>query len=202
MYTTGHTITNMSNKRQRVIEEAYKLFYRNGYNGVGVNEIVTAAEVPKGSFYYYFKTKENLAVETVRHYQKIDLTAQKLILTDTKQHPLQRIAQIGEMRLTKYEQEFNYKLGCYAGNMALEMGDVSIPMQQALDDYFTEYQQILVACLHDAQEGGFLSELYDVNEFAAFMIDSFEGALVRMKTAGSVEPLRINIKMISTFFNK
>tara|TARA_B100001989_G_C24517789_1_gene454142 strand:+ start:378 stop:1025 length:648 start_codon:yes stop_codon:yes gene_type:complete len=51
--------------KQKLIETAIELIWRESYNGVSVDEICKKADVKKGSFYHYFPSKAHLAVETM-----------------------------------------------------------------------------------------------------------------------------------------
>ena len=104
----------MSYKRQKVIEEAFKLIYEKGYNGVGINEIVTAASVPKGSFHYYFETKENLALETIHYYYNYFLAALKHILTNQSTQPLERLNKLNQFLIDTYSDPWRMEHGCLA----------------------------------------------------------------------------------------
>ena len=57
--------------RQRLIECAAKLFWKNGYSATGISEILRQTDLPKGSFYFYFKSKDDLATAVTEYYQKI-----------------------------------------------------------------------------------------------------------------------------------
>ena len=57
--------------RQRLIECAAELFWKNGYSATGISEILKQTGLPKGSFYFYFKSKDNLATAVTEYYQKI-----------------------------------------------------------------------------------------------------------------------------------
>ncbi len=57
--------------RQRLIECAAELFWKNGYSATGISEILRQADLPKGSFYFYFKSKDDLAKAVTEYYQKI-----------------------------------------------------------------------------------------------------------------------------------
>lgn len=59
----------MSTPRERILEIASELFFRQGYNSTGINQIIAEAKVAKASFYQHFKSKENLCVAflNVRH---------------------------------------------------------------------------------------------------------------------------------------
>ena len=55
-------MTKGEQSRQRLIDCAAELFWKNGYAVTGISEILNASGLPKGSFYFYFKSKEELAV--------------------------------------------------------------------------------------------------------------------------------------------
>ena len=57
--------------RQRLIECAAELFWKNGYSATGISEILKQTDLPKGSFYFYFKSKDDLAAAVTEYYQKI-----------------------------------------------------------------------------------------------------------------------------------
>ena len=57
--------------RQRLIECAAELFWKNGYSATGISEILKQTGLPKGSFYFYFKSKDDLAAAVTEYYQKI-----------------------------------------------------------------------------------------------------------------------------------
>jgi len=56
--------------RQRLIDCAAELFWKNGYAATGVSGILNAAGLPKGSFYFYFKSKDELALAVISNYQE------------------------------------------------------------------------------------------------------------------------------------
>ncbi len=51
-----------SNIKEHIIEIASKLFYVNGYNATGINEIITKAEIAKATLYHHFKSKEAICI--------------------------------------------------------------------------------------------------------------------------------------------
>ena len=57
-----------SDARERLIEEASRLFHQRSYEGVGVQELCDAAEIHKGSFYHFFKSKDELAAAVIDAY--------------------------------------------------------------------------------------------------------------------------------------
>ena len=57
--------------RQRLVECAARLFWKNGYSATGISEILQQTGLPKGSFYFYFKSKDELAMAVTAYYQKL-----------------------------------------------------------------------------------------------------------------------------------
>ena len=52
--------TEKKSVKSRIVSAAWQLFYEKGYNGTTVDEIIELSETSKGSFYYYFSTKDEL----------------------------------------------------------------------------------------------------------------------------------------------
>ncbi|MDF2885356.1 MAG: transcriptional regulator, TetR family [Clostridiaceae bacterium] len=65
--------TKGENAKKYLIEISSKLFLQKGYSNTGINDILTEAGVSKGSFYFHFSSKKDLAVEVAKYYQKIIL---------------------------------------------------------------------------------------------------------------------------------
>lgn len=54
----------------KLIECAAELFYKNGYNATGINDILKITQLPKGSFYFQFESKKELAIQVNFYYEK------------------------------------------------------------------------------------------------------------------------------------
>ena len=57
--------------RAKLVACAAELFWRQGYNATGLSEILQAASLPKGSFYFYFKGKKDMAAAVIEYYRRI-----------------------------------------------------------------------------------------------------------------------------------
>lgn len=73
------------NKRELIMDEAFKLFVEKGYYGLSLQELVNRCGIPKGSFYYYFPDGKNQLLcevieRTYQHMEKSILT--KLLVKD------------------------------------------------------------------------------------------------------------------------
>ncbi len=59
-------LMNVMNARSRIVETASRLFYTQGYNSTGINQVIAEAEVAKASLYQYFPSKEDLLIEYLK----------------------------------------------------------------------------------------------------------------------------------------
>lgn len=64
-----------TNKRKRLVQAAEKLFAQYGYRKVSIDEIVQNAGVAKGTFYLYFKNKDELYTHIIEHYYQKEIIA-------------------------------------------------------------------------------------------------------------------------------
>src|ERR1700733_11774638 len=97
-----------SRVREKILNAALECFHTSGFSACGVQEIVDKADVPKGSFYNYFKTKELLACEV------IELYASRLrmeMLDDKAVAPVERLRGHFEF-FASVSKSFGYKKGC------------------------------------------------------------------------------------------
>ena len=58
-------------RRQELIDIAEQLFIKKGYEQTAVSDIVKKAKVAQGTFYYYFKTKEEILDSIIGRYIKL-----------------------------------------------------------------------------------------------------------------------------------
>ena len=84
-----------SDARDRILDAAQALIELRGYSALGVAEICKAAGVPKGSFYYFFESKEVLALAVIdEHWAVQGRDWERIMRSDTQ--PLQRLRQLFE----------------------------------------------------------------------------------------------------------
>ncbi len=61
-------MTKGEQSKRKIIETAGDLFWKNGYTRTGISEILKATGLPKGSFYFYFKKKSDVAEAVLQYY--------------------------------------------------------------------------------------------------------------------------------------
>lgn len=62
--------TKGEQSKMKLIECAAELFLQKGYNATGINDILAGTGLPKGSFYFHFASKKDLAINVSEYYEK------------------------------------------------------------------------------------------------------------------------------------
>jgi AcrR family transcriptional regulator len=70
MHSTAKNSGKGSRAKERLIATAARMFIKNGYYATGISEIIEEARVSKGSFYFYFKSKKDLALEVYKYFNR------------------------------------------------------------------------------------------------------------------------------------
>lgn len=163
--------------------------FENGYSATGIKEITNRVSIPKGSFYNHFNNKEEFGLEVVQNYCDNGLKMYQKRFLDTTLSPLARVETFFDVLIQSYSNQMDYKLGCVMGNFSTEMSDVNENFRELLDVEFDKLQDVIEQCLKEAVELGEISKDKNTNTLASFLLNSWHGAMLRMKTTANSKPL-------------
>lgn len=183
----------MQTTREHLIEIGLQRIHKIGYAGTGVKEILDLAGVPKGSFYHYFPSKEAFAQEVLQQYASREAQRWEIILREDKLPPLKRLRKYFNELVSVYGQKGPIR-GCLMGQMSVEVAEQSPAIQSLLSRAFGDWQEAIAALLRSAVDRGDLPRSTKADELASFLLNSWEGALVRSKAEKSDQPLEIFIQ--------
>ena len=176
--------------RQRILEAGADLVHRQGFHNTGLKDILKAADVPKGSFYFYFDSKEAFGIEMVNHYGQKFRSIFENARSRADMTPLERIRWIFD-RFLDHFAENGYTRGCPLGNLAQEMSDLSEPFRVRLLQALDSMASALQGLLDDAREAGEIPADTDTQDTAVFLVEAWHGAIIRMKVTKDGEPLQL-----------
>lgn len=163
-----------------ILQIGTNLIIKKGFNNVGLQEILTAAKIPKGSFYYYFKSKEDFGMQVIRYYSETSLEFLETYLTDRNKVPRERILSLfRDMKAAYHSKE--YREGCLLGNCSLELSDIKPTYAANIAGELDKWQLAFERCILEGQQEGSIKTQTEARKLAAFLINSWEGALLRMK---------------------
>ncbi|MBL1258759.1 MULTISPECIES: TetR/AcrR family transcriptional regulator [Methylocystis] len=174
--------------RKRLLDHGVALMLMNGYRGAGLSDILKAAQVPKGSFYYYFESKEAFGAEAIAHYLAPFLRRLGERLREPGRNGLDALA--AYFRELASELEANgFKGGCLLGNLMGEIADASPASRAALKKGVDRYRDLLADGIARAQIEGVARKDRSPRAMADLLIDGWQGAMLRMKIEQSAAPL-------------
>ncbi|UCF82056.1 MAG: TetR family transcriptional regulator C-terminal domain-containing protein [Desulfobacteraceae bacterium] len=191
-------ITAAKNTKEKILQVGADIIHHKGFNHTGLQEILQAAEVPKGSFYNYFKNKEDFGLQVVDHFVNHFGGLAKSVLEDSTISPLKRIENLLDFFIDYFQSE-DFARGCPIGNLSQEMGDLSPAFRERLKYAIDQIAQFYAKTLIEAQIAGEIPESLDVREAAYFLVSSWHGALMRMKIVKNPHPLKNHKKFIFDF---
>lgn len=151
-----------------------------GFSAVGLDEILRAARVPKGSFYHYFASKEAFGAALIDAYAAYFARKLDRWLTDETRPPLTRMADFIADAITGMARH-GYRRGCLVGNLGQEIGTLPDRFRAQLQQVFADWQARTAACLRAAQADGAIARDHDCDQLAALFWIGWEGAVLRAK---------------------
>jgi TetR/AcrR family transcriptional regulator, transcriptional repressor for nem operon len=182
---------SVPNTRDHLLQIGLRQIRSMGYASTGIKEILDEAKVPKGSFYHYFPSKEAFAGEVLKLYAEEEAERCKNILEDSKAAPLKRLRRYFDELIRIYGPAAPVSGGCMLGNLSLEMADHSDLIQTTLHKSFANWQAAIASVLHEAIERGDIKQSNKAEDLAAFLLNNYEGAILRSKADRSIKPLEV-----------
>ncbi|MBY8879091.1 TetR/AcrR family transcriptional regulator [Actinacidiphila acidipaludis] len=176
-----------SDARQKILDAAQALIELRGYSALGVAEICKAAGVPKGSFYYFFESKESLALTVLDEHWAAQRTAWTGLLTDTATPPLHRLRRLFEETEAAQlagQQDCGTVSGCMFGNLSLEMSNQTEAVRTRLQEIFDAQVDMVEAVVAEARDRG-EAGVTDVHEAARSVVAQLEGQVLFAKLYNS-----------------
>lgn len=117
--------------RQHILDTAKPIILGKGFSAVGLNELLNAAEVPKGSFYHYFKSKEYFGEALLDSYFEAYLVRLEVLLSAEGMNGAERLMSYWQRWLeTQCGDDAETK--CMVVKLGGEVSDLSEPMRLAL----------------------------------------------------------------------
>jgi TetR/AcrR family transcriptional repressor of nem operon len=176
-----------SSTRERLIATGLPMLLERGYNGLGLQALLSAAGVPKGSFYHHFRDKEDFALQVIDAYMREVHAGLDACLCDPSVIPLDRVRRFFTATQQIYRQQ-GY-MGCLLGGLGQELSGVSDAFRRKIEECFTEISTRLAVCLEEARKRGDLPATSDPQRLATLLVDCWEGAALRSRLQRDHVPL-------------
>jgi len=181
--------------RSRLLDAGLAAFAKRGYHGTGIKEIVDTAQIPKGSFYNYFKSKEEFGLAIVLRHSEEFWQKWHDSIDATQPDPLVALRTCFDLMLTEHL--------CCAVNtcsvvvhLAGEICESSELCRTTMSAVVHEWSENLAVVIRQAQQAGTMRQDIDAPQLATLFWDAWLGAMQRMKMNDSVAPLNQLVELM------
>lgn len=183
--------------RDRIVEAALYLFWLQGYAGTGLAEILARAKANAGSFYYFFKTKEELLLAVLDLYVRTLMPVVVQPVLSQISDPIERVFGI----LDFYRRNLlatGCTYGCPIGRLALEIPEEQHRIHKRLADNFDGWTAAVQSCLQEASAR--LPEETNLETLSKFVLTVMEGGVMQSRAHRAIEPFDASVEHLRSYF--
>ena len=168
--------------RTRIVETASRLFYKQGYNSTGINQVIKEAEVAKASLYQYFPSKEDLLIEYLK---ETATTTNEMLrsVCDKYKTPHEKVMGLFDF-LLKFMKQSEFK-GCNFLNVAAELPEGHTAVRALIKKQKNQTRSLFAGIMKPVGKEKLADELYLL----------FDAAIVSSKVYEDGWPIKIAGKM-------
>jgi len=174
--------------RQHILDTGYKLIVSKGFSSVGLTEILQSAGVPKGSFYYYFKSKEQFGEEIISNYFREYLVALENIFQLRGSSAYNRLMEYWQ-RWIETQSDSCADQKCLVVKLSAEVADLSEPMRIALLNGSSQVVQRIAQCIEAGIDDGSIVKS-NAAVTADFLYNMWLGATLMSKLQRNADGLQ------------
>jgi TetR/AcrR family transcriptional regulator, transcriptional repressor for nem operon len=177
--------------KENLITVGLEMIRSAGYTATGINQVLEAANVPKGSFYHHFATKDEFVLEVIQRYAAIEQERWEKFLDDSNLSPLKKLRRYFKDLIATYGRRGGPISGCLLGNLSLEIAGQNDEIRKLLAKAFDAWQNALARTIREAIEKQELPKTLKADDVAALLVNNWEGAQARAKTEQNDKPLEL-----------
>jgi TetR/AcrR family transcriptional regulator, transcriptional repressor for nem operon len=189
--------------RLHILNSSFQLVLHKGFVGVGLQEILKNCDVPKGSFYYYFASKEAFGCALLQQY-----LADYKVKIDQLIQQEQRSAYASLMALwqawidnsshiesdVEYHSDGGWAENCLIVKLAAEVSDLSEDMRQILNFGVRKLTERISGLIQAGQQDGSIPAHIDAEKMAQTMYQLWLGAALLARLARDKQPLYLALE--------
>lgn len=192
--------THANDTKERILDAAVGIVLEKGFSGVGINEILKAVNVPKGSFYHWFASKEQFGVELLRYFgrQAQAWTRKWLEKKETLPNAYERLVAFHEAKISSMI-EHDCQQVCLVGKLSAEVSSWSEPMRRQVAENHAEIIILLRHVIEEGQAQGSIRRSLDAAQAAGILFDVWQGAYLRSTTQIQAQPARDALLFIKSY---
>ncbi|WP_291989874.1 TetR/AcrR family transcriptional regulator [Candidatus Accumulibacter sp. ACC007] len=180
--------------RALLIRRGLEILTTQGVSATALDDVLKSIDVPKGSFYHYFESKDAFVAVTLDAYAEYFARKLKQHFDNPLLTPLTRLAAFVDDACRGVERHA-FSRGCLVGNLGQEVSALDESLRLRLEAVLCDWERALAACLSGAASCGELTADADCPALAHAFWVGWEGAILRARLTRSTEPMRAFFKL-------
>lgn len=185
---------NQKHNKQEILLKGIFLLRRQGYHHTGINDILEECQIPKGSFYNFFRSKEDFGLQALELYGESMLRLLQKFTRNDSLSPMERLSNFLLVTIQANDEE-DMQFGCLSMNFSTELAGYNDKFAQLTDAIFGDWVAEMADCIEEGQEAGEIKTDYEAEDLAQFLYTALFGAYARGKSQRNTEGLRQMINM-------
>lgn len=196
-HTIWYFMTKAASTRLTILQKAFELVYRNGYQATSVDDIIATTKLTKGAFFYHFKGKDEMGLAMINEVMYPGMYEVLVKPLENTNNPVKDIyAMMKHLLLTA--PFFDVKYGCPAVNLVEEMAPLNDKFKHALNMLLAQWQQAIKLCLTKGVEDGKIKNTTNPG-FVAVYITACYGGVRNMGKLQGTEVYKIYLKEFKNY---
>lgn len=200
-----NAVQDYPEKKLKILDAALQLMLTKGYHATTVDEICAEAKVTKGSYFHYFKSKEDAAKETLAYFGRLQQGMLQNAGIENEEESWARLQKFLDFYLMVSHNP-DLPKSCLASTFAQELSEDYPELRVMCEANFEMNAQPLVKILSDCKQDYAPQATFDPTYVAEYFISLYQGSLILAKAkqdptiiASNVEYFRTHLNML---FNK
>lgn len=193
--------TQNTDIRQHIIDTAKPILLAKGFSAVGLSELLTAAQVPKGSFYHYFKSKELFGEALLNNYFENYMVRLENTLSAPGLSAAECLMRYWQRWMNTQQSDTDVEHKCLVVKLGSEVSDLSESMRLALRRGTTSIIARLTQCIEEGCADGSLPATLNPHTTAQILYNQWLGATVQTKIRRDASALETAMAMTLHMLN-
>ncbi len=181
----------VSDAKERLMQAVLELIWTGSYCSTTIDQICEKAEVKKGSFYYFFDSKADLAVAAFDANWEVKRAELDSIFSASIP-PLERLQKYCDFNYrnqSALKEKYGRVLGCIHFALGCEVSSLEDQLRQKVEDMLAHKRKYLESAIRDAHASGVIN-VPDAECKAKIIQAYFEGVLTQARIQNDVSVLR------------
>ncbi|MEE4001785.1 TetR/AcrR family transcriptional regulator [Tenacibaculum sp. FZY0031] len=186
------------NTRATILQQAFELIYKKGYQSTSIDEIIATTKVTKGAFYYHFKNKKQMGLAVIKEViqpKTIDFSISSLTTSTNLCDALYTMIE----ELLLYNSFLTIEHGCPLANLTQEMSPLDNDFKEALAEAKSLWTNAIATSISKEQQNNTINTNNNAEEVANFIIASYWGARALGKLSNKANTYTHYLKQLKLY---